>query len=159
MISDATVVVVDDHRGRSNRRVALGVRGLIGRDLRLGGGVFRAYDPKRPGCLMLDLRMPEMDGLELQRRLAARGYHPPIVFVSGDGHVLRCAAAMEGGGRRFLEKPADDAEMLAVVHLALEMTGADVRGRGPVTRRLRPASAGLPARTGNDADLLQRARR
>ena len=121
MTGDKIVVVVDDDPGAlHSMRWLLESEGLSVETYPSGAEFLRACDPHRLGCLLLDLKMPEMDGLEVQRRLAAAGLRPPIVFLSGHGDVPRCAAAMKAGAVDFLEKPADDAEVLAVVRLALE---------------------------------------
>jgi two-component system, LuxR family, response regulator FixJ len=121
MISDATVFVVDDDaEALRSMRWLLESEGLAVETYLSGEEFLAAYARDRPGCLLLDLCMPEMDGLELQRRLASRGAHLPVVFVSGRGDVAKCTDAMKGGAVDFLEKPADDAKVLAVVHLALE---------------------------------------
>ncbi len=64
-----------------------------------------AYTPERPGCLVLDLSMPEMDGLELQRELITRGITIPIIFITGHGGVPESVQAMRAGAIDFLEKP------------------------------------------------------
>jgi len=122
MNREATVVVVDDDPGAlDSTRWLLESEGLPVETYASGADFLRAYDPERPGCLLLDLKMPEMDGLELQRRLAAGGAHPPIIFVSGQGDVPKCKAAMKAGAVDFLEKPADDVQILTVVRTALEI--------------------------------------
>jgi FixJ family two-component response regulator len=69
---------------------------------------------------VLDLAMPELSGVELQRRLAERGKLLPIVFLSGHGDVRTCAEAMKNGAVDFLTKPVDDGDLLAAVAQALE---------------------------------------
>lgn len=78
-----------------------------------------AYNPKKPGCLVLDVRMPEMDGLELQERMSRQGEHLPIIFVTAHGDVPTSVRAMKGGAVDFLEKPVDDDTLLALVRQAL----------------------------------------
>ncbi len=79
-----------------------------------------SYDGRIPGCLVLDLAMPELTGVELQRALAERGKLLPIVFLTGHGDIRTCAEAMKGGAVDFLTKPVEDAELLAAVAHALE---------------------------------------
>ncbi|MDB6175617.1 MAG: DNA-binding response regulator [Chthoniobacteraceae bacterium] len=76
----------------------------------------RAPDPG-PSCLVLDVRMPGLDGLKLQQALAGRGVQ--IVFLSGHGDVPMCAGAMKAGAVDFLTKPVDDEDLLTAVRCAL----------------------------------------
>ncbi|MBL7042837.1 MAG: response regulator transcription factor [Pirellulaceae bacterium] len=78
-----------------------------------------AHDPQKPGCLVLDVCMPGMDGLELQEKLVAIGQRIPIVFVSGHGDVPMSVQAMKAGATDFLEKPIDGQLLLRVVRRAL----------------------------------------
>jgi RNA polymerase sigma factor (sigma-70 family) len=73
-----------------------------------------------PGCLILDIRMPAMSGLELQNELASRGWEIPIIFLTGHGTVPMTARAMKAGAFDFLEKPIDDQKLLEAIHQALE---------------------------------------
>ena len=73
-----------------------------------------------PCCLVLDYRMPEITGLELQERLRQRGHTVPIVFVSGHGDIPTSVRAMKGGAVDFLPKPFDADQLLGVVASALE---------------------------------------
>lgn len=86
----------------------------------------QAYRPHRPGCLVLDVRMPEMSGLELQETLAARGFNIPIIFITGHGDVPMSVKAMKSGAVDFLEKPFDDETLVFCVREALEK---DARAR------------------------------
>jgi FixJ family two-component response regulator len=127
MSSEATVFVVDDDpEALRSMRWLLESDGLAVETYASGEAFLRAYDARRPGCVLLDLRMPEMDGIEMQRRLSSQEGHAPIVFISGRGDVAKCAEAMKNGAVDFLEKPVDDARLLAVVRQALE---ADRRRR------------------------------
>ena len=73
-----------------------------------------------PGCLVLDLQLPEIDGLELQGRLKEVGCHLPIVFVSAHGRIPDSVQAMKGGAIDFLTKPFDNDALLNAVRQALD---------------------------------------
>jgi FixJ family two-component response regulator len=72
------------------------------------------------GCLVLDVAMPELNGLELQQALAARGCELPVVFLTGRGDVPSCARALKAGAVDFLSKPVDREVLLRAVRLAIE---------------------------------------
>lgn len=78
-----------------------------------------AIDPRRPGCLLLDVRMPEISGLELQEQLAARGVNLPIVFMTAYADVPMTVRAMKRGAVDFVEKPFNDQLLLEAVQRAL----------------------------------------
>ena len=80
----------------------------------------RQYDPAVPGCLVLDVAMPGVDGLELQRRLADAGCPLPIVFITGHGDIPTSVRAMRAGALNFLAKPVNDDELLGAVGEAVE---------------------------------------
>ena len=78
------------------------------------------HDPDAHGCLILDLAMPELDGLELQQVLAAGGGALPIVFLTGHGDIPKSVRAMKAGADDFLTKPVRDADLLEAVRAAVE---------------------------------------
>ena len=78
------------------------------------------YDPAAPGCLILDVAMPGVDGLELQRRLTEAECPIPIVFITGHGDILMSVRAMRAGALNFLTKPVDELELLEAVAEAVE---------------------------------------
>ncbi|HTO45970.1 MAG TPA: response regulator [Burkholderiales bacterium] len=96
------------------------------------------YDTATPGCLVLDLAMPEVTGPELQRTLAQRDAPLPIVFLTGRGDIRACAQAMKDGAVDFLAKPVDDADLLNAVNHALAKAAVLQRER---TTRSRTESA------------------
>lgn len=77
------------------------------------------YDGKQPGCLVLDIRMPEMSGLELQKELSRRGYKLPVIFVTGHGDVPMAVEAMKNGAFDFVQKPFRDQDLLDRVNHAV----------------------------------------
>ena len=80
-----------------------------------------AASPDDPGCLVLDVMMPGMDGLTLQERMAERGLETPIVFISAHGDIPASVRAMKGGAVDFLEKPFDDEGLLGAVDSAIQL--------------------------------------
>jgi FixJ family two-component response regulator len=80
-----------------------------------------AYDG--PSCLVLDVRMPELTGLDLQRALIETGRNEQVIFITANGDIPMCARAMKAGAADFLPKPFDDAELLAAVESALIRSG------------------------------------
>ncbi|MDI1476242.1 response regulator [Polyangium sp. y55x31] len=117
---ERTVFVVDDDPSV--------LRGLE-RLLRSAGYVVEAHaSPRaflerapadRPGCVVVDLRMPEIGGLDLQEEFARRGFPLPLIFLTGHGDVPSSVRAMKGGAIDFLSKPCDDTDLLAAVERAL----------------------------------------
>ena len=77
------------------------------------------YDPERAGCLVLDIRMPGMSGLELQDELKRRGHTIPIIFVTGHGDVPMAVNAVKKGALEFIEKPFNDQAFLVLINNAL----------------------------------------
>ena len=80
-----------------------------------------AFDPERPGCLVLDLRMPGPSGLDVQEELRRRGSSLPIVFITAHGDVPNAVQAMQAGAVDFIQKPFRDQDLLDRVHKALEI--------------------------------------
>lgn len=117
---EPTVFVVDD-----DPAVRHFLQGLISSvDLRVelfdsAQSFLEGYKPDTPGCLLLDIRMPEMSGLELQRELAARKISLPIVFLTGHGDVQIAVRAMKEGAYDFVEKPFNNELLLDVLQKAV----------------------------------------
>ena len=78
------------------------------------------YEPDQPGCLLLDVRMPKMSGLELQQELVARNVTLPVIVIPGHGDVPRAVEAMRAGAMDFVQKPFNDDELIRRVQKALE---------------------------------------
>lgn len=78
------------------------------------------YDPGRPGCLVLDVRMPEMSGLELQDLMIAKGITVPLIMVTGFGDVPTAVRSLKKGAVDFIEKPYNDQGMLDLILRAIE---------------------------------------
>jgi FixJ family two-component response regulator len=74
---------------------------------------------ERPSCLVLDVRLPGLSGLELQRELAGRDRALPIIFITGHGDIPMSVRAMKAGAVEFLSKPFDDADLIAAIHVSL----------------------------------------
>jgi len=98
-----------------------------------------AHDPQEPGCLVTDVRMPEMGGLELQRALLERGSDRAIVFITGQGDIPTTVRGMKAGAVSFLPKPVQRAELVAAVQEAI-LRDAEARAqqheRNDLVRRL-----------------------
>lgn len=77
------------------------------------------YDPRRGGCLLLDIQMPQISGLELQQRLNVRGWRIPVIFITGHGTVPLAIAAMKAGAFDFIEKPLREDSLLESIERAL----------------------------------------
>jgi two-component system response regulator FixJ len=89
-----------------------------------------SLEPGLPGCLITDLRMPDIDGLELQSRLAQRQIRLPIIFITGHGDARNAVAALKGGAVDFLEKPFSEQALLRSVGQALDKDANDRRLSG-----------------------------
>jgi len=77
--------------------------------------------PDKPGCLVLDIRMPGLSGLDLQDELIKRGRAIPIIFITGHGTVPMSVRAMKAGAVDFLQKPFEDQELLDAIHHSIEL--------------------------------------
>ncbi len=152
MSDEATIFVVDDDR---EVREALQ---LLFESVGLGVELFesgQAYidraDLSRPGCLVVDIRMPGMSGLELQARLAAERIHPPIIIITGHGDVPMAVRAVQAGAADFIEKPFNDQALLDSVHRAIER---DAEQRGEASR-LADIQARLERLTPREREVLE----
>jgi two-component system, LuxR family, response regulator FixJ len=130
MSSDATVFLVDDDRAAlDSLRFLLESNGFSVETFSSPREFLDSYDPNRPGCLVLDLCMPEMDGLALQGRVLSQEPRLPIIFVTGHGDVQHCAQAFKAGAIDFLEKPVRHEAIVERVRQALEMDQRNRRVR------------------------------
>jgi two-component system response regulator FixJ len=116
-----TVFVVDDDAAVRNAMQFLFRSVGMAAELYASGDEFLAgFDPMRPGCLVLDIRMPGLGGLELQERLLERNGRLPIIFVTGHADVPMAVEAMQKGAFDFIQKPFRDQELLERVSAALD---------------------------------------
>lgn len=115
-----TVYIVDDDSGvRSSLRVLMKSVNLSSLSFASAQEFLAAYRPIQPGCLVLDIRMPGMSGLELQEELNKRGAILPVIFITGHGDVPMAVAAMRQGAFDFMQKPFRDQDLIDRVQKAL----------------------------------------
>lgn len=110
------------------------------------------FDPAAPGCLIIDVRLPGMNGLQLQRELSSRGNITPVIMISGHGDIPMAVQAVRQGALDFVEKPFRDNALLSWVQYAVEL---DRRGRQD--QRLRKqVEAMLEELTAREREVLER---
>jgi FixJ family two-component response regulator len=122
-LSDTVFLVDDDPRVLKALARLLASDGWITQTYRSAREFLAGHDAAAPGCLVLDLLMPEMTGLDLQQELARLGQHRPIIFLSGRGDVPSSVSAMKSGAVDFLTKPVDAKLLLEAVQRAVERDG------------------------------------
>ena len=91
------------------------------------------HDLSTPGCIVLDVAMPGLNGLELQEALTAKGSELPIIFLTGHGDIPMSVQAMKRGALDFLTKPVHDEDLLKAVHVAIEKDRLQRQTRAEVT--------------------------
>jgi FixJ family two-component response regulator len=149
-----TVFLVDDDSAvRESLRWMLQSDGLRVESYHSGGELLHDYEVDAPGCFVLDIRMPDMSGLELQEELSRRGGRHPIIFLTGFGDVPSCSQAYRNGAFDFLEKPVDDKPLLDSVHRALS-ADSNRRAQQAIRPDLATLVAGLTPREQQVMDLL-----
>jgi FixJ family two-component response regulator len=122
--SSPTVFVVDDDQAICNSlRLLLKSVGLATQTMGSATEFLSAYQQGQPGCLVLDVRMPGMSGLELQQELNLRGATIPVIFITGHGDVPMAVEAMQHGAFDFLQKPFRDQELIDRIQRALAKDG------------------------------------
>ncbi len=146
-----TVHVVDDDES---------IRSALSRLFRATGHTVKTFQsahdflaeasPKEPGCVVLDIRMPGMDGLTLQERMSDRGLNAPIVFVSGRDDISASVRAMKHGAVDFLEKPFKEEDLLDAVDRAIALD-AELRERRSSNARFR---SGLEKLTSREYEVM-----
>ncbi|HXJ77795.1 MAG TPA: response regulator transcription factor [Candidatus Methylomirabilis sp.] len=127
---DPVVYVIDDDEAvRESTRDLLSSVGLRVECFATAQEFLRSSRPDAPSCLILDVRMPGLSGLDLQRALAQTGTSIPIIFVTGHGDVPMTVRAMKAGASEFLTKPFRDQELLDAIQQAIDYDRAERRRR------------------------------
>jgi two-component system response regulator FixJ len=132
-------VVDDDEAMRKSTQLLLSAGGLKSTTFGSADDFLHFYTPDKPGCLIVDLTMPGMGGIELVRQLRRREWHIPTIIVSGTGTIRTAVEGMKLGVVDFLEKPADPDSLLQKVHAALELDERQRRlasDREPIVKRI-----------------------
>lgn len=146
MDANATVFVIDDDAAmRDSLKDLIRSVGLRVELFASAQDFLRSEHPDVPGCLVLDVRMPGLSGLDLQRRLADAGLTIPIVFISGHGDIPMTVRALKAGALEFLTKPFRDQELLDAIQQALDRD-CEVRGERAASEALHRRFACLTPR-------------
>ena len=121
-MSDAPIVFVvdDDPSVRSSLKFLLSTVGLRVESFDSADAFLRKKLPDAPSCLVLDVRLPGLSGLDFQRELAAKNTPIPIIFLTGHGDIPMSVRAMKAGAVEFLTKPFRDQDLLDAVRIALD---------------------------------------
>jgi RNA polymerase sigma factor (sigma-70 family) len=146
MSAAPTVFVVDDDAAvRDGLALLLDTAGLAVETYDSAAAFLAVCSPGRAGCLILDVRMPEMGGPELQAELNRRGIDLPIIFLTAHGDIPTTVQAMKAGALDFLTKPVAGDDLLERVRAAFEKS-ARLREQESATQSLRERLEGLTAR-------------
>ncbi|SDV49742.1 oxygen response regulator transcription factor FixJ [Chitinasiproducens palmae] len=148
-----TVFVVDDDEAvRDSLRWLLEANGYRVECFASAEAFLEGYQPNQIGCLILDVRMQGMSGLELQERLIAANSALPIIFVTGHGDVPMAVSTLKKGAKDFIEKPFDEAELRALVEKMLAMA----RSESSAVEQQREAQERLAKLTAREKQVLER---
>jgi FixJ family two-component response regulator len=141
-----TVIVIDDDlSARTAIRRIVGAMGLGVKTFGSGLEFLCGELPDEPSCLILDVRLPGLSGLDVQRKIKERGLQIPVIFVTGHGDVQMAVRAMKDGAVDFLTKPFRDHDLLDAIWHALECDRAS-RWRRAETAGLQTRHDSLTAR-------------
>ncbi|HET6930561.1 MAG TPA: response regulator transcription factor [Candidatus Acidoferrum sp.] len=141
-----TVFIIDDDRGmRQSIQDLVESVGLRAESFATGGEFLKRKPTNDPSCLVLDVRLPQMSGLDFQRQLAETGMRIPIIFVTAHGDVPMSVRALKSGAVEFLTKPFRDQDLLDAIQQALERDRAE-RDRQAEAHDLRERYGTLTAR-------------
>jgi two-component system, LuxR family, response regulator FixJ len=121
-------VIDDDEAVRQSLAFLLSTAGFAVRVHESAAGFLAALPATKAGCIVTDVRMPEMDGIELQRRLRASKVAVPVIVITGHGDVALAVEAMKAGAVDFIEKPFDDEVLLGAIRSALARRAEDAKG-------------------------------
>lgn len=139
-VRDTTIFVVDDDDGmRRALGTLLSTVGYKTALFALPSQFLARFKADEPGCLILDIRMPEMSGLEVQQQLNRAGAMLPVIFITGHGDVPIAVQAMKEGAFQFIQKPFRDQELLDHINHALQFdrdNRKDLAARAEVQRRV-----------------------
>jgi two-component system response regulator FixJ len=156
-MSDDHIFVVDDDADiRDSMKLLLEVAGYRVRSF-TSPKHFLADDYPKQGCLIADIRMPEMSGLELQEEVTRRHIDLPVIIITGHGDVPLAVQAMKAGAVDFLEKPFSDDMILSSVRRAMEI-GSRVRERAAETKAAKDLLSALTPRERGVLDKLVQGR-
>lgn len=145
-MDDPIVFIVDDDADALRALARLvGSAGFEVQAHRSPVAFLEAHDPRVPGCAVLDIAMPGLNGLELQQALTDRGVTRPVVFLTGRGDVPTSVRAMKAGATDFLTKPVDEEALLSAIEAAVRLD-AEGRDRRREIESLRDRLATLTAR-------------
>ena len=134
MSDSPTVFVLDDDQGvRESLKWLVESHDLAVETYSSAQDFFTACTPGRPGCLVLDIRMPDMGGLEVQKSLTDRGFTLPVIVLTGFGDVPTAVRAMKGGAVEFVEKPFNDQALIELIEQCIER---DKRMRSELNQKL-----------------------
>jgi FixJ family two-component response regulator len=151
-MSDPTVYIVDDEPAiRDSLAMLLRSVGLRAQTFPSATAFLEAYGPELSGCLVADVRMPGMSGLELQEALAARESALPVIIITGHGDVAMAVRAMKAGAADFIEKPFNEQVLLDAVHRAL---ASRKPGGGPSSAGRAELEARVAALTPREKEVL-----
>lgn len=122
MSAEGTVFIVDDDEAiRESLRALVETEGYSVQAFDSAHGFLGGFTSPKVGCLVVDVRMPGMGGLELQAELIARGASLPVIMVTGHGDIPLAVQAMKAGAVDFIEKPYNDHQLLDTIGRALDM--------------------------------------
>jgi FixJ family two-component response regulator len=151
MSTDATIYIVDDDIAmRDSLALLLGLKGFRTQIFASAENLLAAYSANWFGCMLVDVRMPGMDGLQLHAELDRRECTVPIVIMTAYGDVATARSALKAGAEDFLEKPVDDSVLIDVLQTAIDAQAA--------LRQAAPRAKEIPQLTTREQQVLEMVR-
>jgi two-component system response regulator FixJ len=152
MSDKITIHIIDDDAAmRDSLAFLLDVNGYATKSWETANDFLKDVTAQMPSCVISDIRMPGMNGIELVRKLRSQGIGFPVILITGHGDVALAVEAMKAGASDFIEKPFDDAELLRAIHAALDARPA-MAGVGQLRKE---AEARLVNLSPRERDVLQ----